>query len=158
MAVVTNDGRFVILAGAWDNAVKVASVRTRRVVHSALGPNDVVTCLALDETNTTLMTGCRDGTCMVWGLQRDGRGERLGLVGPLRVLYGHKGPINAIALNTELDITASASRDGTCNIHTLQGVYVRTLRPPPPSSLVSDTRTRARGDSLSRCVRVLCLC
>ncbi len=46
--------------------MQVISTSTRKVVTAVAGHDDVVTCLGINVQGTVLVTGCRDGTCMVW--------------------------------------------------------------------------------------------
>lgn len=84
---------------------------------------DIVTCLALDEGGSQLITGSRDTTCIVWDVSSQGPHLK-----SVQVLYGHDKPVSCVGLSTSLDLAASGSLDGTVNIHTIkEGQYIRTL-------------------------------
>ena len=47
---------------------------------------------------------------------------------PMHILYGHDDGITSVDVSIELDMVASASIDGTINIHTLKkGYFVKTI-------------------------------
>jgi WD40 repeat protein len=57
------------------------------------------------------------------------------IITPEITLYGHTAEVTCVAVSSELDLVASGSLDGTCNIHTVEhGTYVRTLRPTDSSN------------------------
>ncbi|XP_077997957.1 neurobeachin-like protein 1 isoform X2 [Glandiceps talaboti] len=132
--VVSHDSRLLFSGGHWDNSVRVFNLKSHskgKNVSIVTRHHDIVTCLALDNCGTQLISGSRDTTCMIWEVTFQG-GVANGLIDkPLQTLYGHDDEVTSVAISTELDMAASASKDGTCIIHTVRkGHYVRTLRPP----------------------------
>jgi len=92
-----------------------------------------VTCLALSADGRTLVTGSRDTTLMVWNVWVKGNTCRIDET-PLHILYGHDDEITCIAVNIELDLAVSGSRDGSCIVHSLRrGEYVRSIFIPKAS-------------------------
>ena len=82
---------------------------------------DIVTCLALDEGGSQLITGSRDTICIVWDLSTS-------TLKSIQVLYGHDKPVTCVGLSTSLDMAVSGSLDGTVNVHTIkEGQYIHTL-------------------------------
>ena len=134
---VTRDGMFAVVGGAWDQSLKLLSTSTRRVIYSARGHQDVISCVSLDTNDRTCVSGSADGTVMVWTLHRPRSQQGAAtssnstfatLHGPHHVLVGHEGPITAVAIQEELDLILSASGDATVNMYSLRkGLYVRTL-------------------------------
>ncbi|EDQ89120.1 uncharacterized protein MONBRDRAFT_8517 [Monosiga brevicollis MX1] len=140
---LTRDSQFALVGGSWDHHLKLISVATRRVVYSARGHRDIISCVALDANDRTCASGCVDGTVMVWTLHRfkataSGAASALGmhnnggmacvLAGPHHTLVGHDGPITALCLQEELDLLLTAAGDATCNLYSIrQGLYLRTL-------------------------------
>lgn len=99
------------------------------------GHFDHVTAIALDEFDTRVLSGCRDGICMLWTLRvpRKGETSAMGMLsGPDHILHGHTMEVTALALCSQADLAITAALDATCNIHTLRkGQYLRTLSPAP---------------------------
>jgi hypothetical protein len=73
---VSPDGRMLYSCGHWDNSFKVTSIDERsgkpgKCVQSLSQHQDVVTCLAVSEDGSVLVTGSSDTSVMVWQLLRD---------------------------------------------------------------------------------------
>lgn len=113
----------------------MTQLSVRRVTQSIVAHIDIVTCLALDETGTVLVSGSADTTLCVWPVYTNGDTVT---IGPQRrhILRGHDGAVTCVAVNSDLDIVVSGSHDGTCIVHTLYaGDYVRSLSSARPDYL-----------------------
>lgn len=111
----------VYVGGQLDNSVKVYALPRLRLLSSVTQHIDIVTCLALDESGSQLITGSRDTTCIVWDLSST-------VLKSVQVLYGHDKTVTCVGLSTSLDMAVSGSLDGTVNVHTIkEGQYIRTL-------------------------------
>jgi hypothetical protein len=103
-----------------------------------------VSAVALDEMDTRVLSGCRDGVCMLWSLVVPKKGEsgEMGLLaGPEHILHGHTTEVTALAICTEADLALTAATDATCNIHTVRkGQFLRTLSPDPDGPSMFDER------------------
>ncbi|EDW93372.2 neurobeachin-like protein 1 isoform X3 [Drosophila yakuba] len=153
---VSTDGKLLYAGGIWDNSLRVYNLNKGKAVASVTRHLDIITCIALDNCGSYLVTGSRDCTCIVWSIQTNQQGGGStnnipvhALTGqshlqaitqlntqnsyspkPLTVLYGHDDAICSVAIYTELDLVVSGSLDGTVNVYTLQeGQFVRTLKP-----------------------------
>nr|NP_647869.3 uncharacterized protein Dmel_CG43367, isoform D [Drosophila melanogaster]AAF47858.3 uncharacterized protein Dmel_CG43367, isoform D [Drosophila melanogaster] len=153
---VSTDGKLLYAGGIWDNSLRVYNLNKGKAVASVTRHLDIITCIALDNCGSYLVTGSRDCTCIVWSIQTNQQGGGStnnipvhALTGqshlqaitqlntqnsyspkPLTVLYGHDDAISSVAIYTELDLVVSGSLDGTVNVYTLQeGQFVRTLKP-----------------------------
>ncbi|XP_044250350.1 neurobeachin-like protein 1 isoform X3 [Drosophila takahashii] len=154
---VSTDGKLLYAGGIWDNSLRVYNLNKGKAVASVTRHLDIITCIALDNCGSYLVTGSRDCTCIVWSIQTNQQGGGgstsnipvHALTGqshlqaitqlntqnsyspkPLTVLYGHDDAISSVAIYTELDLVVSGSLDGTVNVYTLQeGQFVRTLKP-----------------------------
>ncbi|XP_044313954.1 neurobeachin-like protein 1 isoform X2 [Drosophila rhopaloa] len=154
---VSTDGKLLYAGGIWDNSLRVYNLNKGKAVASVTRHLDIITCIALDNCGSYLVTGSRDCTCIVWSIQANQQGGGgstsnipvHALTGqshlqaitqlntqnnyspkPLTVLYGHDDAISSVAIYTELDLVVSGSLDGTVNVYTLQeGQFVRTLKP-----------------------------
>ena len=75
--VCTSDAKLLITGGYWDNSIKVSTmVRPNKVLERIEGiHHDVVTCLAVDETDTRLVSGGRDSLVAVWALNPTASGK-----------------------------------------------------------------------------------
>ncbi|XP_031626139.1 neurobeachin-like protein 1 isoform X2 [Contarinia nasturtii] len=157
MFAVSLDGRYIYAAGCWDNSLKVISVTRGKPVASIQKHLDIITCIALDNCGSYIVTGSRDCTCIVWSIS-NGTLNNVASVNPpttpthinhhqtighsqmntqnsltprpVNTLYGHDKPISCVAIFTELDMVVSGSEDGTVNVHTIKdGQFVRSLLP-----------------------------
>ncbi|XP_015015894.2 neurobeachin-like protein 1 isoform X1 [Drosophila mojavensis] len=153
---VSTDGKLLYAGGIWDNALRVYSLNKGKTLASVTRHLDIITCLALDNVGSYLVTGSRDCTCIVWSIQGNqqsgappnnipvhaltGQSHLQAITQlntqnsyspkPLTVLYGHDDAVSSVAIYTELDLVVSGSLDGTVNVYTLQeGQFVRTLKP-----------------------------
>ncbi|XP_039966909.1 neurobeachin-like protein 1 isoform X2 [Bactrocera tryoni] len=154
---VSTDGKLLYAGGIWDNSLRVYNLHKGKAVASVTRHLDIITCLALDNCGSYLVTGSRDCTCIVWSIQSQQYGNvpastnipMHALTGqahlqaitqlntqnafspkPLTTLYGHDDAISSVAIYTELDMVVSGSLDGTVNVYTIQdGQFVRTLKP-----------------------------
>ncbi len=75
------------------------------------------------------MTGSRDATVIVWDvlLTAASNGAFVREV-PRHVLYGHDDEVTCVTINTDLDIVASGSLDGTMILYEFRsGEYLRTI-------------------------------
>ncbi|XP_052080874.1 neurobeachin-like protein 1 isoform X2 [Mytilus californianus] len=129
--VVSHDAKLLISGGHWDNSLQVYHLGKVKKINHIVRHIDIVTCVALDYCGSHLVTGSRDTTCIIWQIQQQG-GFSVNINNrPLQTLYGHEGEVTAVYISTELDMVASASRDGTVILHTVRrGHYMRTLHPP----------------------------
>eukprot|EP00897_Mesotaenium_endlicherianum_P007795 jgi/Mesen1/7043/ME000369S06370 len=115
--------------------------------------HDAVTCLSVAEDGSSVATGSRDTTVMLWAMDAaasstttassssssgGGRGGdaqhrhvRAAFDKPRAVLRGHSDAVLCVAVKSDLDVVVSGSQDATCIVHTLHaGRYLRTLRHP----------------------------
>eukprot|EP01113_Clastostelium_recurvatum_P032618 TRINITY_DN4216_c0_g1_i3.p1 TRINITY_DN4216_c0_g1~~TRINITY_DN4216_c0_g1_i3.p1 ORF type:complete len:2476 (+),score=625.81 TRINITY_DN4216_c0_g1_i3:3-7430(+) len=153
---IAPDGRFLVSCGDLDCSFQFTSVATGKVVKRISKHRGVVTCAAFS-LNGSLVTGSVDHTLLVWdsvalGLMKQAPNtlpvatsspSASSPVGdsPLHTLYGHDDIITCVAVNSDLDIVASGSRDMTCIVHTLyDGRYLRTLTHDAPLSRVLVSR------------------
>uniref|UniRef100_A0A8C5N2A9 Neurobeachin like 1 n=1 Tax=Leptobrachium leishanense TaxID=445787 RepID=A0A8C5N2A9_9ANUR len=132
--VVSHDGKVLFSGGHWDNSIRVTSLTKGKVIGQHIRHMDIVTCLSTDYCGIHLISGSRDATCMIWQIGQPG----VIIAKPVQILYGHTDEISSVGINTELDIAVSGAKDRTVIVHTIRrGQYMRTLRPPSDSSLVT---------------------
>lgn len=135
MFAVNLDGRYIYAGGSWDNSLKVISVSRGKCVASITKHLDIITCVALDNCGSYIVTGSIDCTCIVWSLNNNGSSSASSstaavspshsahhLIGhsqtntnnsmtprPINTLYGHTKPVTCAAIFTELDMVVSGS-------------------------------------------------
>lgn len=136
MFAVSLDGRYIYAGGCWDNSLKVISVNRGKTVASITRHLDVITCIALDNCGSYVVTGSKDCTCIVWSLTNDGSQNTSATSSqpttpnhmnpaisnsqtnthnnltprPLNTLYGHDKAVSCVAIFTELDMVVSGSQ------------------------------------------------
>jgi len=121
------DGRVLFTSGHWDNSFRSYHVDSSKELQCVTAHQGIVTCLAL--TEDTLVTGSTDTTVKVWNITN--KNGFITVDTNPDVLYGHDDEIICLAVNRELDICISGSKDGTCIIHNLRSrKYLRTIRNP----------------------------
>ncbi|XP_037907722.1 neurobeachin-like protein 1 isoform X2 [Hermetia illucens] len=145
---VSIDGKYLYAAGIWDNSLRVYSLHKGKTIASVTRHLGLITCLALDNCGSYLVTGSKDCTCIVWSLS-GANGSIPGTANqpssnnvpqlntnnsvtpkPITTLYGHDDSISCVAIYTELDLVVSGSLDGTVNVYTIKdGQFVRSLKP-----------------------------
>ena len=133
---VSADGRYLFSCGYWDRSVKCSHVADGRTAQSLRAHTDVVSCLALTRDGSTLVTGSRDTTLMVWQLS-SGRGAAPLLPEkPRHVLHGHDDDVTCVAVSSEVNTVLSGSRDGTVIVYSLRsGQYLLTIQHPASSAV-----------------------
>jgi len=120
LQALTMDRKLMISCGYWDNSFKVLSVDGKQLLQSVNQHRGTVTCLAVGLDGTTLVTGSRDTTLMVWTLSGNtDRGNKAPpvLVPPRLTLFGHDDEVSAVAVNCELDVVVSGGNDGSVLPH-----------------------------------------
>lgn len=60
-----------------------------------------------------LVTGSKDGECIVWVFENDTYTK-------LWHFYDHDDEVTSVCISNELNVFASCSLDGTCNIYSLR--------------------------------------
>lgn len=109
---------------------QVISVNRGKTVASITRHFDVITCIALDNCGSYIVTGSKDCTCIIWSLNNlptalihsasssniaHGTGHNQADTSnnltpcPLNTLYGHENTVSCVAIFTELDIVVSGS-------------------------------------------------
>ena len=126
-------------SGLWNNTATISELvaaNTNPVVLQPLfGHYGVITCLALAEDNSHLVTGSVDTTLFLWSLKL--KGSSFPLAVQKATLSGHEDAVTCVAISVENDLIASGSADGTAILYNVsEGVYERTL--PHPSLLRID--------------------
>lgn len=135
MFAVSLDGRYIYAAGCWDNSLKVFSVNRGKPVASITAHLDIITCVALDNCGSYVVTGSKDCTCIVYSLNNVASSTPSNSLNPpttpnmmnqsignsqtntnnnltprpWKTLYGHDKPISCVAIFTELDMIVSGS-------------------------------------------------
>eukprot|EP01119_Soliformovum_irregulare_P006368 TRINITY_DN1829_c0_g1_i4.p1 TRINITY_DN1829_c0_g1~~TRINITY_DN1829_c0_g1_i4.p1 ORF type:complete len:2863 (-),score=933.99 TRINITY_DN1829_c0_g1_i4:39-8627(-) len=129
---LSQDARVLVSCGHRDNTFKSIMTDTGKQIQSIVGHKDLVTCLAMGTSGTTLVTGSRDTTVMVWEISQNSRGNMFEIKEqPLHTLYGHDDEVTCVAVSVELDTIVSGSKDGSFIIHTgVTGRYVRSVYHP----------------------------
>lgn len=126
---VSPDDRFIYSGGHWDWSLGIYSLSKSKTISSFIYHTDIITCVALDSTGYTLVTGSRDTTCVIWNLSIDNEDESISVTST-KSLYGNQSTINCVAVSSELDLVASGSQDGISMIFTIDyGQCLRILEP-----------------------------
>lgn len=146
MFAVNLDGRLIYAGGSWDNSLKVISVTRGRCVASITKHLGIITCVALDNCGSYIVTGSIDCTCIVWALNSSSNSPSAAAsispnhssahhaIGhsqtntsnsmtprPVNTLYGHDKPVTCVAIFTELDMVVSGGEVCLWLLHNITG-------------------------------------
>ncbi|KAJ3237358.1 Neurobeachin-like protein 1 [Chytriomyces hyalinus] len=130
----TKDMRHLFTGGHWDSSFQVVLLdaganSAPKTVDTIYGHHDIVTCVAISEDGTALVTGSRDTTVIAWEIMLSGT-DIVVKQNTRRVFYGHDDEVSCVAVHTEQDLVVSGSLDGTCIVHALgTSQYIRTIKP-----------------------------
>ncbi|RLN88827.1 hypothetical protein BBJ28_00002889 [Nothophytophthora sp. Chile5] len=155
----------MISCGYWDGSWRIHWAADGELLQRIAFHKKPILCMARSEDDFTgdlaLAFGSEDCTVSVWALSKlsASRSRRLFLkkelpVGglPWVLLVGHTSPVVAVALNVDLDVVVSASKDHTLLLHSLRGstpLHALALTPgPSESSAVAHLAISAQGDTL----------
>jgi WD40 repeat protein len=155
----------MISCGYWDGSWRIHWAADGELLQRIAFHKKPILCMARSEDDFTgdlaLAFGSEDCTVSVWALSKlsASRSRRLFLkkelpVGglPWVLLVGHTSPVVAVALNVDLDVVVSASKDNTLLIHSLRGstpLHALALTPGPmETSAVAHLVISAQGDTL----------
>lgn len=151
--VVTDDAKFLLCGGLWDNSFCVYSLPKVKLITRVIKHLDIVTCLAMDYSNTHLMSGSQDTTCMIWDFGSQMNSNSIINSKPLQILYGHNESVTCVHISTELDLALSGSKDGIVNIHTVrEGHYLRRLHSCENSNMQREVTLISMSDMGYICV------
>ncbi|KAK9806574.1 hypothetical protein WJX73_003713 [Symbiochloris irregularis] len=138
-------GQVVVSCGFWDNSLRCYGTEDGRLLQTLRHHKDIVTCVALASSGTTLVSGSRDTTLLVWEVvpRAHTRMQRSGLIrgpaAPLQplkprprlLLTGHESVVVCVVVCTQLDLIVSASAAGAVLVHSLgTGRYIRCMYLP----------------------------
>ncbi|CEG50257.1 Kinase A-anchor protein Neurobeachin and related BEACH and WD40 repeat proteins [Plasmopara halstedii] len=155
----------MISCGYWDGSWRIHWAADGELLQRIAFHKKPILCMARSEDDFTgdmaLAFGSEDCTVSVWALSKlsASRSRRLFLkkelpVGglPWVLLVGHTSPVVAVALNVDLDVVVSASKDNMLLLHSLRGstpLHALALTPGPmETSAVSHMVISAQGDTL----------
>lgn len=133
--------------GHADNSVKLVATDTASAVESATAHCGPVTCLALSPDGSTLVTGSRDATALLWRIHDTFSGafttppiasatglpsllasEKRRIEGPIHVLRGHVDELVSCCVNADLDLVVTSSQTRGVLLHSVsRGRFLRRL-------------------------------
>ncbi|GMF49984.1 unnamed protein product [Phytophthora fragariaefolia] len=155
----------MISCGYWDGSWRIHWAADGELLQRIAFHKKPILCMARSEDDFTgdlaLAFGSEDCTVSVWALSKlsASRSRRLFLkkelpVGglPWVLLVGHMSPVVAVALNVDLDVVVSASKDNMLLLHSLRGstpLHALALTPGPmETSAVAHMVISAQGNTL----------
>ncbi|CAI5735290.1 unnamed protein product [Hyaloperonospora brassicae] len=155
----------MISCGYWDGSWRIHWAADGELLQRIAFHKKPILCMARSEDDFTgdlaLAFGSEDCTVSVWALSKlsASRSRRLFVKKELPVgglpwvsLVGHTSPVVAVALNVDLDVVVSASKDNVLLLHSLRGstpLHALALTPGPmETSVVAHMVISAQGDTL----------
>ncbi|KAG0583972.1 hypothetical protein KC19_3G176400 [Ceratodon purpureus] len=72
VVAITPDGRYLLTGGHADNSLKVIATDNAHALETALGHCAPITCLGLSPDGSTLVTGSKDATVILWHILSTG--------------------------------------------------------------------------------------
>nr|XP_041568463.1 striatin-4 isoform X1 [Taeniopygia guttata] len=109
--VVTHPSQPLTITASDDRAIRYLDMRTGAVVHSVVAHLDAVTCLALDSSGDTLMSGSHDCSLRLWHLCQRTCVQEL----PAHRRKHHESVL-AVAFHPRRPLGASAGADGLAKV------------------------------------------
>ncbi|CAM9496985.1 unnamed protein product, partial [Ectocarpus fasciculatus] len=150
----------ILSCGYWDSGIRLHRVNSAGKLpldgSETGGHCGAITCLAIAQESSLLVTGGQDATCRVWVVGNAPMASALGGTSAcgviskkgttsrdsmvcVHVLYGHEAPITCLAVSEELDTVVSGASDGRIVLHCLKnGCYVRQYRCGTGSAAAAD--------------------
>ncbi|CAH0483005.1 unnamed protein product [Peronospora belbahrii] len=155
----------MISCGYWDGSWRIHWAADGELLQRIAFHQKPILCMARSEDDFTgdlaLAFGSEDCTVSIWALSKlsASRSRRFFVkkelpVGglPWVLLVGHTSPVVAVALNVDLDVVVSASKDNMLLLHSLRGstpLHALALTPGPmETSAVAHMVISAQGDTL----------
>ncbi|KAI9905812.1 hypothetical protein PsorP6_013972 [Peronosclerospora sorghi] len=155
----------MISCGYWDGSWRIHWAADGELLQRIAFHKKPILCMARSEDDFTgdlaLAFGSEDCSVSVWALSKlsASRSRRLFLkkelpVGglPWALLVGHTSPVVAVALNVDLDVVVSASKDNMLLLHSLRGstpLHALTFTSGPMETLtIAHLVISAQGDTL----------
>ncbi|XP_071443766.1 neurobeachin-like protein 1 [Hetaerina americana] len=120
MFAVSNDGKLLYSVGHWDSSLHVYSLSRNKTIAHAIRHFDIVTCVALDECGSYLITGSRDTTCVVWDISGFGVGGNMGAGSSGSIDMGAGGPFGG-GSSSNMGQSTGISGAALVPVHTLHG-------------------------------------
>jgi len=154
---MNSDGKMLIHSGFWDNSLQLTTISNGQTIYTAYEHGDVITCLDIGDDGKTIVTGSSDTSVRLWQDSGDDNKSRWNITkkkkssSPIRLkqtLIGHDDIVTAVAVNTDLGVIVSSSKDKTVMQYSTQGKYLRTLYHKEAVDLVKISDT---GSIVSYC-------
>ena len=110
LVAVAHNGLFACVVGQWDHALRIVSTQTGATLATIATGQDDLSCVAISRDDTTVVMGSLDNSVVLLTLEHPESAPR---VVAKRTLYGHDGAVTSVAINKEMNLVCSGSRDGT---------------------------------------------
>ncbi len=124
-------GTSIFASGFCDKSILLWSPRAERI--SLRGCKGLVTALAWCDSKNVLAAGNADATVAVWKMSRPSGAPQL-----LCTLCGHESAITSVAINGDMDVCVSGSKDGMVLVHSIRKAkLLHSLAIPLPGSIVA---------------------
>ncbi|KAL9909105.1 neurobeachin-like protein 1 isoform 2-T2 [Glossina fuscipes fuscipes] len=102
MFAISTDGKLLYAGGIWDNSLRVYNLHKGKSIASVTRHLDIITCLALDNCGSYLVTGSRDCTCIIWSIQASHVYGGSGIAGSSSANVTSNIPVHALTSQTNL--------------------------------------------------------
>eukprot|EP01063_Lacrimia_lanifica_P009078 TRINITY_DN16104_c0_g1_i1.p1 TRINITY_DN16104_c0_g1~~TRINITY_DN16104_c0_g1_i1.p1 ORF type:complete len:3447 (+),score=1235.46 TRINITY_DN16104_c0_g1_i1:166-10506(+) len=132
------DTQFLFASGWWNNSATVSELVAMHAPPSVLQTlyehSDVITCIAVSDDHSHVVTGSRDTTLSLWALRLNSTSQPLASL--KATLFGHEDEVLCVAINHTADLIASGGGDGVALLYNVsEGRYERTLAHPQSMSV-----------------------
>ena len=144
---VSKDGKYLISCGSWDDSIECRLLSTCKKLPEIAEHRNIVTCIALARDGSTLVSGSKDCTVIVWQFDTNENNQNNfgfwarsqkkkksnGVFRFKRILYGHTDVVNTVDVNVDLDTVVSGSKDQSVIFFSLRkGKFIRSISFPAP--------------------------
>ena len=110
---IVHGGRLLVQGGYWDGRLSIQKINESDPPVCYWHHSTTITALDDDYEERVLVTGSKDGECIVWVFENDTYTK-------LWHFYDHDDEVTSVCISNELNVFASCSLDGTCNIYSLR--------------------------------------
>jgi WD40 repeat protein len=128
-AALDSNCEHLICGGWWDGSVRMLSLgEGGQTVAFGHMHQAEVTAIALDSSDSLLVSGDAEGNCLVWKVTCKAGVQRIG--DPVTLYPKHWGYVVATAVNFELNLIVTCGVGGICHVYAARGLMLTArLRP-----------------------------
>jgi WD40 repeat protein len=137
---ILKEGKLVVKGGFWDGRIAFCPTEGSNEPYFELhGHSSTVITIVCDKKESIMITGAKSGEVIIWKysdfdytlLNNDPKLQQPGQWVCFKKLNDHDRQVSSMFLNEEMDLFATGSYDGTCNLYNMHtGKLIRCFKHP----------------------------